>query len=159
MRNHGRDPSGVRTHDCEVERQTPYPLPLYSICILTSLLNISGVYFQNAIHVDCSEYTWNIVVDMNRLRQTFPNAKASDIYLGENKCTGIERNGHLTFQQGLDECLTSGRVGYSFSDQIKKNVRSQYPLLYTMLSHINFKDTLYLENRKSFDLFFKYSHS
>ena len=26
MRNHGRDPCGVQTHDPEVVRQTPYPL-------------------------------------------------------------------------------------------------------------------------------------
>ena len=26
MRNHGRDPCGVRTHDPEVAKQIPYPL-------------------------------------------------------------------------------------------------------------------------------------
>ena len=30
MRNHGRDPCGVRTHDPEVARRTPYPLGDFS---------------------------------------------------------------------------------------------------------------------------------
>ena len=35
MRNHGRDPCGVRTQDPEVARQTPYPLGRRSPCIVS----------------------------------------------------------------------------------------------------------------------------
>ena len=36
MRNHGRDPCGVRTHDPEIVRQTPYPSYLFDLCTVKS---------------------------------------------------------------------------------------------------------------------------
>ncbi|XP_053390258.1 CUB and zona pellucida-like domain-containing protein 1 isoform X1 [Mercenaria mercenaria] len=44
---------------------------------------------------------------MNKIRHVYPTAKASDIYLGENKCKGVENGDILIFQQDLSECLTS----------------------------------------------------
>ncbi|XP_060607118.1 CUB and zona pellucida-like domain-containing protein 1 [Ruditapes philippinarum] len=97
-----------------------------------------SLYFQNAINVDCNEFTWNILVDMNKLRQIFPNAKGSDIYLGENKCTGIEKNGHLTFQQGLDECLTSGRLQHGRNTYNNELIYAEHDPVYTfIIRHYN----------------------
>ncbi|XP_060607114.1 deleted in malignant brain tumors 1 protein-like [Ruditapes philippinarum] len=62
------------------------------------------------IHVDCDENGWNIRVDMYRLRELYPNARASDIYLGENSCTGSQSWSSVTFRQGLRECLTSETI-------------------------------------------------
>ena len=65
---------------------------------------------DDIIRVNCDESGWNIRVDMNLLRQLYPNAKASDIYLGENSCTGSQTWYSVTFHQGLRECLTSETV-------------------------------------------------
>ncbi|XP_053397567.1 CUB and zona pellucida-like domain-containing protein 1 isoform X2 [Mercenaria mercenaria] len=63
---------------------------------------------QEAISVSCNENSWTIGVNMDRLRKIYPDAKASDIYLGENRCKGIELAGVLLFHQSLEDCL-SGR--------------------------------------------------
>ena len=65
---------------------------------------------KDAIHVSCDESGWNIQVDMATLRQADPGARASDIFLGENTCTGIERQGVLYFRQGLRECRSTEAV-------------------------------------------------
>ncbi|XP_045187537.2 deleted in malignant brain tumors 1 protein-like [Mercenaria mercenaria] len=62
---------------------------------------------KGAIQVVCTNYHWYITVDMNKIRHVYPTAKASDIYLGENKCKGVENGDILIFQQDLSECLTS----------------------------------------------------
>ncbi|XP_052803114.1 deleted in malignant brain tumors 1 protein-like [Mya arenaria] len=69
-----------------------------------------GLRPQDVITVSCDERGWELEVDMNRLRLIYPGARASDIYLGENTCTGVESWGRLTFQQGLRECLTSETI-------------------------------------------------
>ncbi|KAH3842037.1 hypothetical protein DPMN_115525 [Dreissena polymorpha] len=48
----------------------------------------------------------------------YPSARASDIYLGENTCMGVESWNHVVFQQGLRECLTSETVTNSMTCQL-----------------------------------------
>ncbi|XP_053385235.1 uncharacterized protein LOC128550354 [Mercenaria mercenaria] len=62
---------------------------------------------KEAIHVVCTNYHWNITVEMDKIRNTYPTARASDIYLGENKCKGVQNGDLLIFQHDLSECLTS----------------------------------------------------
>lgn len=70
-------------------------------------------HIDDVIHVNCNENGWDIRIDMYRLREIYPGAKASDIYLGENTCTGTENWRYLNFQQGLRECLTSETVRFN----------------------------------------------
>ncbi|XP_045179865.2 CUB and zona pellucida-like domain-containing protein 1 [Mercenaria mercenaria] len=67
----------------------------------------TGYKLEDAIDVSCGENGWDITVHMDKLRQIYPNAKASDIYLGDNTCTGTLSGERLTFRQGLRECLTT----------------------------------------------------
>jgi hypothetical protein len=69
-----------------------------------------GYSLTDAIRVGCDENGWNIRVDLTVLRNIHPGAVASDIYLGENTCTGTQGWNTVTFQQGLRECLTSQTV-------------------------------------------------
>lgn len=74
-------------------------------------LNISthftGSQLKQAITVSCGENGWDITLDMVKLRQIYSHAKASDIYLGDNTCTGSLIGDKLSFTQGLRECLTT----------------------------------------------------
>ncbi|XP_052794515.1 deleted in malignant brain tumors 1 protein-like [Mya arenaria] len=70
-------------------------------------MTTSGYTVYDAIRVSCNEQGWDIQVDMNRLRMASSGALASDIYLGDNSCTGTEEWGVLHFRQGLQQCLTS----------------------------------------------------
>ena len=81
--------------------------------IITAQLSnmfIIAVDFSDVITVTCSEAGWGIDVDIFRLRQYYPGAEASDIYLGENSCTGNEYYGGVEFRQGLRDCLTNQMV-------------------------------------------------
>ncbi|KAH3842061.1 hypothetical protein DPMN_115549 [Dreissena polymorpha] len=81
----------------------------------------AGYTIQDAIRVGCSETGWDIQVDMGMLRRVYPNARASDIYLGENTCTGVESWYRVVFQQGLKECITSETVRHDvlvYSNQL-----------------------------------------
>ncbi|KAL4221647.1 Scavenger receptor Cys-rich [Mactra antiquata] len=70
----------------------------------------SGYSIQDAILVTCDEAGWDIRIDMYKLRLIYPDARASDIYLGENHCNGIESWSMLRFNQGLRECLTQEMI-------------------------------------------------
>ncbi|XP_052276796.1 deleted in malignant brain tumors 1 protein-like isoform X2 [Dreissena polymorpha] len=81
----------------------------------------AGYTVQDAIRVGCSERGWNIQVDMGMLRRVYPSARASDIYLGENTCLGVDTWYYVMFQQGLRECLTSETVRHDvlvYSNQL-----------------------------------------
>ncbi|KAL4221648.1 Deleted in malignant brain tumors 1 [Mactra antiquata] len=69
-----------------------------------------GNTIQNAILVTCDENGWDIRVDMYKLRLVYPNAIASDIYLGENNCHGTESWNTLRFNHGLKDCLTQEMI-------------------------------------------------
>ncbi|XP_060579925.1 pancreatic secretory granule membrane major glycoprotein GP2-like [Ruditapes philippinarum] len=73
-------------------------------------LSTKGYGLTDAIRVGCDENGWNIRVDLTVLRNLHPGAVASDIYLGENTCTGTQGWNTVTFQQGLHECLTSQTI-------------------------------------------------
>ena len=85
-------------------------LALFIVITLRILSVASGFTIKDAIHVSCDESGWDIQVDMATLRQADPGARASDIFLGENTCTGIERQGVLYFRQGLRECRSTEAV-------------------------------------------------
>ncbi|KAH3842070.1 hypothetical protein DPMN_115558 [Dreissena polymorpha] len=55
---------------------------------------------------------------MGMLRRVYPSARASDIYLGENTCLGVDTWYYVMFQQGLRECLTSETVTSSMTCQL-----------------------------------------
>jgi hypothetical protein len=65
---------------------------------------------KQAITVSCGENGWDITIDMVKLRQIYSHAKASDIYLGDNTCTGSLIGDKLSFKHGLRECLTTEMV-------------------------------------------------
>ncbi|XP_053384168.1 uncharacterized protein LOC128550082 [Mercenaria mercenaria] len=44
---------------------------------------------------------------MNKIRHIYPTARASNIYLGDNKCKGVQNGDLLVFQHDISECLTS----------------------------------------------------
>ena len=71
---------------------------------------VPGLTIKDAVQVSCNDSGWDIHVNLTRLGQASPGARASDIFLGENACTGTERQGVLYFQRGLDECLTTKSV-------------------------------------------------
>ncbi|XP_060556057.1 deleted in malignant brain tumors 1 protein-like isoform X2 [Ruditapes philippinarum] len=73
-------------------------------------LSTKGYSLTDAIRVGCDENGWDIRVDLTVLRNIHPGAVASDIYLGENTCTGTQGWNTITFQQGLHECLTSQTI-------------------------------------------------
>lgn len=73
-------------------------------------LTTAGYSLVDAVHVSCDDTGWNIRVDMSLLRTIHPGAVGSDIYLGENTCTGVDSWGILSFHQGFHECLTSQMV-------------------------------------------------
>ncbi|XP_053400002.1 deleted in malignant brain tumors 1 protein-like isoform X2 [Mercenaria mercenaria] len=87
-----------------LESTTSTVIPTTKPYVATSAAPLHKV--QETISVNCNENTWIIGVNMDRLRKIYPDAKASDIYLGENRCTGIELAGVLLFQQSLEECLS-----------------------------------------------------
>ncbi|KAL3884621.1 hypothetical protein ACJMK2_024748, partial [Sinanodonta woodiana] len=62
---------------------------------------------DSAITSSCTSSGWYIQVDMYRLRQMYPNARESDIYLGVSSCTGYSNGNTLVFQHGIRDCLTS----------------------------------------------------
>ncbi|KAL4232182.1 hypothetical protein ACF0H5_009756 [Mactra antiquata] len=66
--------------------------------------------FHGGVKVTCTKYSWDIMIDMNKLRQEYPNAKSSDIYLGDNRCTGVEKQNLLEFSYGFTECLTTNML-------------------------------------------------
>ena len=66
-----------------------------------------AIRVEDAITSPCTPNGWDIIVDMNGLRQIYPAAKAPEIYLGENSCKGTEFGNSVCFLQGLRECLTS----------------------------------------------------
>ncbi|KAK3599689.1 hypothetical protein CHS0354_037160 [Potamilus streckersoni] len=70
----------------------------------------SGYSLDNAITSSCTSSGWYIQVDMYMLRQMYPLARESDIYLGENSCTGYSNGYTLVFQHGIRDCLTSETV-------------------------------------------------
>ncbi|KAL3884618.1 hypothetical protein ACJMK2_024745, partial [Sinanodonta woodiana] len=67
----------------------------------------SSTSLGSAITSRCTSSGWYIQVDMDKLRQMYPNARESDIYLGENSCTGYSNGNTLVFQHGIRDCLTS----------------------------------------------------
>ena len=79
---------------------------------------MSALTIQEAIHVSCDKASWDIKVDMATLRQADPGARASDIFLGENTCTGMERQDVLYFQQGLHECHSTKSVSVFIVDAL-----------------------------------------
>ena len=85
-------------------------LDLFLVITLSVLSVASRFIIKDAIHVSCDESGWDIQVNMATLRQADPGARASDIFLGENTCTGIERQGVLYFRQGLRECRSTEAV-------------------------------------------------
>ncbi|XP_053400536.1 zona pellucida sperm-binding protein 2-like [Mercenaria mercenaria] len=62
---------------------------------------------KDSILVGCNQDNWDIKINMTLLHDLYPTVKTTDIYLGENRCTGSETTGVLRFQQGLSECLTN----------------------------------------------------
>lgn len=99
--NHGED-AGLNCYEYYEEATTTFQWWFTTSVPRTKL--------EDAIFVNCDENGWNIVVDMYRLREIYPNAKASDIYLGENSCNGVQSWNTLTFKQGVRECLTSETI-------------------------------------------------
>lgn len=71
---------------------------------------VSEFRLEDAIHVGCNEYGWDLRIDMVMMRTMYPNMRASDIYLGKNLCTGLDYGSYLLFHQGLRECITSETV-------------------------------------------------
>ncbi|XP_053383676.1 oncoprotein-induced transcript 3 protein-like [Mercenaria mercenaria] len=91
--------------------RAPTSSPMTSISATTNLNVQTDYSLKEAVDVACTDYHWFITVDMDKIRNIYPKAKASDIYLGENKCRGLEKGYHLIFQHGLFECLTSEMLG------------------------------------------------
>ncbi|XP_053383677.1 MAM and LDL-receptor class A domain-containing protein 2-like [Mercenaria mercenaria] len=88
------------------------PTPITEVITTTpSLIQTTSAkaYYtlKGAIHVVCTNYHWYITVEMDKIRHIYPTARASDIYLGENKCKGVQNGDLLIFQHDLSECLTS----------------------------------------------------
>ncbi|XP_053399313.1 deleted in malignant brain tumors 1 protein-like [Mercenaria mercenaria] len=73
-------------------------------------LSTARYSLADAIQVSCNENGWNIRVNLALLRNIHPGSVSSDIYLGENSCTGVESWNTVTFHQGLHECLTSQMI-------------------------------------------------
>ncbi|WAQ99252.1 hypothetical protein MAR_023625, partial [Mya arenaria] len=70
---------------------------------------------------------------MNRLRLAAPGALASDIYLGENSCTGTEEWGILHFRQGLRQCLTSETQRYNALVYTNELVYAEHDPVYSFI--------------------------
>ena len=62
---------------------------------------------RDSIKSHCTPNGWDVSIDMTILRKIYPDAKASEIYMGENSCIGTELGNVVRFEQGLRECLTS----------------------------------------------------
>lgn len=65
---------------------------------------------KGSITVGCDTSSWNINLNMAQLRKLYPGLKTSDIYFGENRCSGTETLNDLRFHFGLDDCLTNQNV-------------------------------------------------
>ncbi|XP_052791896.1 deleted in malignant brain tumors 1 protein-like [Mya arenaria] len=96
-------------------------------------MTTSGYTVYDAIRVSCNEQGWDIQVDMNRLRLAAPGALSSDIYLGENSCTGTEEWGILHFRQGLRQCLTSETQRYNALVYANELVYAEHDPVYSYI--------------------------
>ncbi|WAQ99255.1 hypothetical protein MAR_023628, partial [Mya arenaria] len=70
---------------------------------------------------------------MNRLRLATPGALSSDIYLGENSCTGTVELDILHFRQGLRQCLTSETQRYNASVYTNELVYAEHDPVYSYI--------------------------
>ncbi|XP_053382874.1 uncharacterized protein LOC123541413 [Mercenaria mercenaria] len=79
-----------------------------STCPTSDVVEINcAPSLKEIIQTTCSPTTWNVTVDMDKLKYRFPGSIASDIYLGENTCTGIETGHQLVFYHDIHSCLTT----------------------------------------------------
>ncbi|XP_052794511.1 deleted in malignant brain tumors 1 protein-like isoform X2 [Mya arenaria] len=116
--------------------RTTYPWWLHTSAYTTYQpwwMTTSGYTVYDAIRVSCNEQGWDIQVDMGRLRLAAPGALASDIYLGENSCTGTEEWGILHFRQGLRQCLTSETQRYNVLVYTNELVYAEHDPVYSFI--------------------------
>ncbi|KAL4237757.1 hypothetical protein ACF0H5_002469 [Mactra antiquata] len=65
---------------------------------------------EDIIHHGCTNSGWNITIDMNLMKQLYPNITNNNVYFGDNTCRGLQSGSYLLFQQGFRDCLTSERI-------------------------------------------------
>ncbi|XP_052240026.1 CUB and zona pellucida-like domain-containing protein 1 isoform X2 [Dreissena polymorpha] len=59
------------------------------------------------INASCSFTTWYLDIDMEKLSNRNPGSLSTDIYFGENSCTGHKVGNHLIFDYDIESCLTN----------------------------------------------------
>ncbi|XP_053400627.1 uncharacterized protein LOC123559084 [Mercenaria mercenaria] len=97
------------------------------------VVDVQGQSLNDSIKVSCSQYSWDIVIDLNILRQIYPGLITSNIYLGENRCTGIETKRHLLFKYGLHECLTHDMQIDGNNEYINELIYAEHDPVYTFI--------------------------
>ncbi|XP_052220857.1 uncharacterized protein LOC127837645 isoform X2 [Dreissena polymorpha] len=76
-----------------------YGYPLDLIAYVPSL--------KEVIKSSCTTTAWHVDIDMEKLRLRNPGSVATDIYFGDNSCSGQEIGNHLIFDQDIESCLTT----------------------------------------------------
>ncbi|XP_052216853.1 IgGFc-binding protein-like isoform X3 [Dreissena polymorpha] len=70
-------------------------------------LSTNALSLKEIIGSSCSPTAWHLDIDMEKLRYRDPGSVATDIYFGENSCTGQYIGNHLIFDYDIESCLTT----------------------------------------------------
>lgn len=65
---------------------------------------------EDGISIYCSTNTWNVQVYLPTLYQRYPGLITSDIYLGQDSCTGYVSGNYLNFDHSYSGCKTNVTV-------------------------------------------------
>ncbi|XP_060590338.1 protein crumbs-like [Ruditapes philippinarum] len=70
----------------------------------------SNFKLEDAIKPECTDFGWNISVDMSELKQLYPGITINNIFFGDNSCKGKLVESIVLFSQGFQDCLTAERI-------------------------------------------------